>query len=87
VWLPTRGRPEPLLFRVVAGTLVDPPRVPGRHVQLFVHGEKVADWHVAGQEQFEATIPAALVGRGPLAIEIRTAGAASAKMLRLGDDP
>ena len=56
-------------------------------VEVFVNGQKVADWNVSAAADFAARIPVELVrDGGHLAIDLKTLKAASPKSLGIGED-
>lgn len=64
-----------------------PESLPNQLTEISANGAKIAEWTVADEDEFEATIPANIVGqRRRLRIEIRTPNAISPKDLGVGDE-
>jgi hypothetical protein len=71
--LPIRANPGPLIFRLKAQGMTNPPEVPFQPVEVFANGKKVADWKVDDIRDYTAEIPADLTTHGGrLLIELRT---------------
>ena len=68
--------------------LVQPPALPAQPTAVYVNGQQVADWSVSDTAEFQALLPAALVGGGgKVTVEFRTPRAASPEALGLAKDP
>jgi len=85
--LPIPCDPGALTLIVKMGALISHQVLPYQNVEVFVDGQKIADWQVADTADFSALIPAEVTKkRGILNIEFRLPNATSPKVLGLTDD-
>jgi hypothetical protein len=75
-----------LALRMKLVGLIHPPEVSYQPVEVYVNGQKVADWQVAAPANFTATIPKALAATKKLEIELRTPKSTTPKALKMNDD-
>jgi hypothetical protein len=75
-----------LVLRMKLVGLIHPPEVTYQPVEVYVNGEKVADWQVAAPANFTATIPQKIAAGKRLEIELRTPRSTTPKALKMNDD-
>lgn len=80
------GNENPLTLRMKLVGLVHAPEVANQPVEVYVNGEKVADWQVATPANFSAKIPQKIAATKQLEIELRTPKATTPKALNMNDD-
>ena len=75
-----------LTLRMKLVGLIHPPDVSSQPVEVYVNGQKVADWQVAAPANFTATIPKELAAAKKLEIELRTPKSTTPKALKMNED-
>jgi hypothetical protein len=82
------GSDQPLTLRMRLAAFTKVPEIPWQPVELYVNGQKLADWTVpADPAEFTAVIPAEVVKNpGELKIELKTPKAISPKALGVSAD-
>ncbi len=76
-----------LTLKMKLAGMFKPESLPNQPTEISVNGTKIADWSVADEDEFEATIPANVVAqRRRLRIEIRTPDAIAPKELGVGEE-
>jgi hypothetical protein len=75
-----------LALRMRLVGLISPPEVSHQPVEVYVNGQKVADWQVAAPANFTATIPQKIAAARKLEIELRTPKSTTPKALKMNDD-
>lgn len=75
-----------LTLRMKLVGLIHPPEVSYQPVEVYVNGQKVADWQVAAPANFTATIPKEIAAAKKLEIELRTPKSTIPKALKMNDD-
>ena len=79
---------HPLGIRMRLSGNRKPPELPHQPVEVVVNGHKVAEWQVAGLQDFTAIVPAeVLADRTELKMELRIPRAVSPKTLGYNADP
>jgi hypothetical protein len=82
--LPQNESALTLRMRLVG--LIHPPEVAYQPVEVYVNGQKVADWQVATPANFTATIPQKIAFAKQLEIELRTPKSTTPLALKMNDD-
>ena len=75
-----------LALRMKLVGLIHPPKVSYQPVEVYVNGQKVADWQVAAPANLTATIPKEIAAAKKLEIELRTPKSTTPKALKMNDD-
>jgi hypothetical protein len=75
-----------LTLRMKLVGLIHPPEVTYQPVEVYVNGEKIAEWQVAAPANFTATIPQKIAAVKTLEIELRTPKSTTPKALKMNDD-
>jgi hypothetical protein len=75
-----------LSLRMKLVGLIHPPEVSYQPVEVYVNGQKVADWQVAAPADFTATIPKEIAAAKKMEIELRTPKSTTPKALKMNDD-
>jgi hypothetical protein len=75
-----------LTLRMKLVGLIHPPEVSNQPVEVYVNGQKVADWQVAAPANFTATIPQKIAAAKQLEIELRTPKSTTPLALKMNDD-
>jgi hypothetical protein len=75
-----------LTLRMKLVGLIHPPEVSYQPVEVYVNGQKVADWQVAAPANFTATISKDIAAAKKLEIELRTPKSTTPKALKMNDD-
>lgn len=82
---PYHTRPMTLHLRLEG--LIKPPELPYQPVEVFVNGNKLLEWHVAGEAFYSVDIPAGCVPPGPgVVVDLRIPRATSPASLGLAAD-
>jgi len=77
----------PLRLTAKLSPNIKPPRLDSQMVHVYVRGEKIATWRVAGADLFSAIIPQQLIGRGGVVtVDLHIPGAISPQELGSGAD-
>jgi hypothetical protein len=86
--LPVGRESAPLRLRVWMAAFTHPPDLPSQPVEVFIGGQKVAEWQVnSTPAEYIVALPAnAAKGGGTLEVEFRTPKATSPKSVGLNDD-
>jgi hypothetical protein len=86
--LPIGKETGPLNLNVAMAAFTHPPELPSQPVEVFVNGQKLAEWQVnANPAGYYVTIPAdKITGVSTLEIEFRTPKAISPKSVGLSED-
>lgn len=86
--LPIEKMPGALVLKITMAALIHEPDLPTQPVEVYVSGQKIADWQVGNTAEFTATIPGEMTKDGSaLAIELKTPKATSPKALGQSADP
>ena len=87
--LPIGNESGSLNLNVALAAFTHPPDVPTQPVEVFVNGQKLAEWQVGGNiSGYNVVIPAEKVkGASTMEIEFRTPKAMSPKSVGLSEDP
>jgi hypothetical protein len=85
---PVGNEAGPLQLNILMGAFTHPPDLPTQPVEVFVNGQKLAEWQVGGDAAgYNVPIPADTVKRGSkLEVEFRIPKAMSPKSVGLGED-
>ena len=75
-----------LTLRMKLVGLIHPPEVSSQPVEVYVNGQKIAEWQVAAPANFTATIPQKIAATKQLEIELRTPGSTTPKALKMNED-
>lgn len=75
-----------LVLRMKLVGLIHAPELSYQPVEVYVNGQKIADWQVSEPESFLAAIPKEIAGAKKLNIELRTPKATTPKTLNMNDD-
>lgn len=77
----------PLQLTAKLSPNIRPPRLDAQLVHVYVRGQKIATWRVAGLDTFSAIIPRSLVGGGGIVtVDLHIPGAVSPQELGSGAD-
>ena len=87
LWLPMRGDGTPVILRLTAAALIDPPSFPSQAVQVYADGVRLADWQVGSMADFDATIGGDQARQRTIVIEFRTPDAVSPRRIGRASDP
>jgi hypothetical protein len=86
--LPVAATNEPVALKIRMAALIKPLDLPSQPVEIYINGQKIAEWQVGDTAEFVAEIPHDLTKLGGvLAINIKTPKAISPKALGLSADP
>jgi hypothetical protein len=75
-----------LRLRMKLVGLIRPPEVNYQPVEVYVNGQKIADWQVAAPANFTATIPQKIAAGKQLEIELRTPKSTTPKALKMNNN-
>lgn len=85
--LPILGSTGPLTVKMNLRGMTKPPELAAQPVEVYANGQKIAEWQVAQPADFDAAVPAEVLGSAStLNIELRMPRAASPKALGTGPD-
>lgn len=87
--LPIGGESGPFSLKINMAAFTHAPDLPSQPVEVFVNGQKLAEWQASSNPaEYQLTIPADIVKGGrTLEIEFRTPKATSPKSVGLNEDP
>jgi hypothetical protein len=87
--LPIGKQSGSLNLNVAMAAFTHPPKLPSQPVEVFVNGQKLAEWQVnSNPAGYSVAIPADTIkAGGTLEIEFRTPKAASPKSVGMSEDP
>ena len=66
--------------------LIHAPELSYQPVEVYINGQKIADWQVSEPESFLAAIPKEIAGAKKLDIELRTPKSTTPKALKMNED-
>jgi hypothetical protein len=94
-WTEAKGATVSLELPAVSGDLtlkaklvglIHEPELPYQPVEVYINGEKIADWQVSAPADFTAIIPQKIAATKKLTIELRTPKSTTPKALQMNDD-
>jgi hypothetical protein len=75
-----------LVLRMKLVGLIHAPELSYQPVEVYINGQKIADWQVSEPETFLAAIPKEIAGAKKLEIELRTPKSTTPKALKMNED-
>lgn len=78
--------PGPLVLKMKLAGLIKAPELTFQPVEIYINQQKIATWQVGDTAEFKADVPAALINKGLLNLQLRMPKATSPKALGKNED-